>query len=67
MVTLRKRATSIQERLFIIIEGAVRDAARKHPDWSAERLAASIAKRAVGTLTAEMSIALAVREDGQKA
>jgi len=60
MVTLLKRATSQQIRLFRIIAGAVRNVADHHPELNITRYTVrSIAKRAVGTLTAQMPDVLA--------
>jgi hypothetical protein len=60
MTTLYKRATSRQLLVMRIIEGAVRDAAQAHRgETDIARLARSIAKRATGTLTAEMPDVLA--------
>jgi len=53
MATLSKRATPAQTQLFRIIEGAVKNATDAHPGWDIDpRFASSIAKRAVGTVTA---------------
>jgi hypothetical protein len=51
MTTLFRRATRAQQKAINIIAGAVRTAASVHPDQNCADLAASIAKRAVGTLT----------------
>lgn len=60
MTTLSKRATPLQSQVMRVIEGAVRDAAQAHPGRDTASLAASIAKRATGTLTALLPDVLAV-------
>lgn len=60
MTTLSKRATPLQSQVMRVIEGAVRDAAQAHPGQDTASLAASIAKRATGTLTALLPDVLAV-------
>lgn len=53
MSTFTKRATPRQCVVFRMIRGAVWNAADCHPNWEIDRrYAASIAKRAAGTLTA---------------
>lgn len=61
MSTLYKRATPLQKRMLRIIEGAVMNAHHAHAkrDISMERFARSVAKRAVGTLSAQMLDVLA--------
>lgn len=67
MATLYKRATPAQRQMLRIIEGAVLNAHHAHPgcfptdgrinqrpDITIERFARSVAKRAVGTLSAQM-------------
>lgn len=55
MSSLYKRATPIQRRMLRIIEGAVRQAHDSHPDMTdMNKFARCVAKRAVGTLTAQM-------------
>lgn len=61
MPTLYERANNRQYRLLRIVAGSCRDAANSHPKWQFdERFVTSIAKRAVGTLTAEWPSVLAV-------
>lgn len=56
MATLEKRANPLQRRLFRIVKGSIQDAANAHPGWKiSERMKRSIAKRVVGTLSAELS------------
>ena len=61
MATLYKTATPLQKRMLKIIEGAVINTyhAHKEKPISPERFARSVAKRAVGTLTAQMQDVLA--------
>lgn len=68
MSTLSKRATPLQLQMLRIIEGAVKNAFDAHPeliglvlldDRTIERFARSVAKRAVGTLSAQMPWSLA--------
>lgn len=62
MTTLSKRASPRQKRLLRIVEGAVKNTIDAHPDWrqiEPERLARSIAKRAVGTLSSQLDDVLA--------
>lgn len=60
MSTLYKRATPAQVVLLRAIAGAVRNAHHAHPHWQLDRSAPrSIAKRAVGTLSAMMPSVLA--------
>ena len=56
MATLYKRSTPMQRRMFRAIEGAVRNTAHCHPGMKLDtpNAARSIAKRAVGTLTASV-------------
>lgn len=56
MSSLYKRANPTQRKMLKIIEGAVRHAHNVHPVGSIEieRFARSVAKRAVGTLSAQM-------------
>lgn len=68
MTTLSRRATPTQKRMLKIITGAVKQTLDHHPDWrsmNSAHLANSIAKRATGTLTAEMPDAFAVSDDGK--
>ena len=68
MSTLSKRATPLQKQMLRIIEGAVMNANHAHPglfrpqtdkpekgDVTIERFARSVAKRAVGTLSAQFA------------
>lgn len=60
MATLIKRATKDQLRAYRIVYGAVKNVIDAHPEWNIDiKIAASIAKRAAGTLAAEMPRALA--------
>lgn len=60
MATLYKRANSIQQRMLRIIEGAVKNTADAHPEFRySPKLGRSIAKRAVGTLSAQLAGVLA--------
>lgn len=68
MSTLSKRATPLQLQMLRIIEGAVKNAFDAHPeliglvlldDRTIERFARSVAKRAVGTLSAQLADRLA--------
>lgn len=64
MSTLSKRATPLQLKLLKIIEGAVVNAHHAHPtgeinDLTLRRFARSVAKRAVGTLSAQLADKLA--------
>lgn len=59
MVTLYKRATISQARMMRIVEGAVKNVADKDGATFDPYHARSIAKRAVGTLTAQMPEVLA--------
>ena len=53
MSTLAKRANPAQVRLMRIVAGAVKNVADCHPDWRFRpEFARSIAKRAVGTISA---------------
>ena len=55
MASLYKRANAQQRRILRIVEGAVKNAADHHPEFTcfSPQLARSIAKRAAGTLSAE--------------
>lgn len=57
MSTLSKRATPLQHQMLRIIEGAVINAHHAHPqsDITIETFARSVAKRAVGTLSAQLA------------
>lgn len=60
MATLSLRATATQEIMLRAVSGAVRNAQNAHPNWPFDdRFAKSIAKRAVGTLSALMPAVLA--------
>jgi len=69
MSTLSKRATPLQLQMLRIIEGAVINALDAHPVWliqkgdeyayDPKRFARSVAKRAVGTLSAQLADKLA--------
>jgi hypothetical protein len=61
MSSLYKRATPLQRRMLRIVAGAVINAHHAHAihDISIERFARSVAKRAVGTLSAQMLEVLA--------
>ena len=60
MSSLYKRANPIQKQMLRIIEGAVKNAHDAHPDIKDINLfARSVAKRAVGTLSAQMQRELA--------
>jgi hypothetical protein len=62
MVTLAKRATPSQRRIFRAVVGAVKNVSDCHPESNiTPRLARSIAKRATGTLTSQWSDVLAAR------
>ncbi len=52
MASLYKRATKEQQQMLRIIAGAVRNAAHAHGITLEKNFARSVAKRAVGTLTA---------------
>ena len=61
MASLYKRANGRQIRVLRIVEGAVKNACDAHPGRSIDkRFARSVAKRAVGTLTAAWPDVLAV-------
>ncbi len=60
MVSLYKRATPSQRKILRIVEGAVLNEADAHGRQRDEVQARSIAKRATGTLTAQMRSVLAV-------
>ena len=67
MSTLSKRATPLQLKMLKIIEGAVVNAHHAHPtgeinDLTLRRFARSVAKRAVGTLSAQLADRLAEGE-----
>ena len=64
MSTLSKRATPLQLQMLRIIEGAVLNAHHAHSkrDISIEHFARSVAKRAVGTLSAQLADKLAEAE-----
>ena len=56
MASLYKRADARQKMLLRMVEGAVRNAAQAHPDTWAQDIdwfARSVAKRAVGTISAQ--------------
>lgn len=59
MVTLMKRATKGQHKVWRIIKGAVRDTAHVHQIELPYHFCTSVAKRATGTLTANMPDVLA--------
>jgi hypothetical protein len=60
MASLYKRATPFQERLLRAVEGAVHNAAHAHPEFLiTDKFARSIAKRAAGTISAQMPGSLA--------
>lgn len=62
MVTLYKRATPSQRRLLRIIEGAIKNACDHHPGRHIDqKFARSIAKRAVGTISAQWPRLLAAK------
>jgi hypothetical protein len=62
MASLYKRATPQQRVMLSIVEGAVRNAAHYHSDRKVDdRFARSIAKRAVGTLSAQWPEVLAAK------
>ena len=68
MATLYKRANGPQRRMLKIIEGAVKNAADAHPEFNySPKLARSIAKRAVGTLSAQLAEVLAAPMPSDKA
>lgn len=54
MASLYKRATKEQERMLRIVAGAVRNTMHAHGMEVDYRFARSVAKRAVGTLTAHV-------------
>lgn len=60
MSSLYRRASPGQIRLLRIVSGAVRNARDAHPDWPFDdRFETSIAKRAAGTLSAQLADVLA--------
>lgn len=60
MSSLYKRASGPQSRMLTIVSGAVMNAAHAHPGHAVdERFARSVAKRAVGTLSAQWREVLA--------
>lgn len=62
MASLHKRANPSQRRMLRIVEGAVKNAAFYHPaHFVTDRFARSIAKRAVGTLSAQWPEVLAAK------
>lgn len=68
MSSLYRRATPQQRRLLRIVEGAVRNACHYHSDrlHIEPRFVRSIAKRTVGTLTAQWPEASAARAPSQQ-
>lgn len=62
MVSLYKRATPMQMRMLRIVEGAVLNTVHAHPEPREDlaRFARGVAKRAVGTLTAQLPEVLAL-------
>ena len=63
MTTLQKRANGPQCRMLKIVSGSVLDAAHAHPHTLIDsRFARSVAKRAVGTLSAQWPEVLAAGE-----
>lgn len=67
MATLYKRANPLQKRLLRIVEGAVKNTFDAHPEVEDKsRFARSVAKRAVGTLTAQFGEVLAPTTNGVK-
>ncbi len=68
MATLLKRASASQYRMIRIIEGAVKNSIDAHPEWSIDpRFSSSIAKRAVGTLSAQWTETLAAEMPSERA
>lgn len=61
MVTLSKRATPSQAMILRIVEGAVKNTCDAHGEEFNPSFARSVAKRAAGTLSAEMSAVLAAK------
>lgn len=60
MASLYKRASTSQRQILRIVEGSVINAMHAHPDYPySERMARSIAKRAAGTLSAQLAGMLA--------
>jgi hypothetical protein len=60
MASLYKRATPFQVRLLRAVEGAVHNTAHAHPEFLiTDKFARSIAKRAAGTISAQMPGSLA--------
>jgi hypothetical protein len=60
MTSLYNRATSVQERILRIVEGAVRNAAACHSEARfSHKFPRSVAKRAAGTITAQLAVTLA--------
>lgn len=60
MSSLYRRATGPQSRMLTIVSGAVLNAAHAHPGHAVDkRFARSVAKRAVGTLSAQWQEVLA--------
>jgi hypothetical protein len=67
MATLYKRASPAQQLMLRIVAGAVRNAADAHEVKLPRNFARSVAKRAVGTLSAQMLNTLATEQsDGQE-
>lgn len=62
MASLYKRKTFRQRAALRIVAGAVMNTAHAHPEYGIdEKFARSVAKRAVGTLTAEWPVLASVR------
>src|SRR4051794_38425435 len=61
MVTLSRRATPPQAMMLRIVEGAIKNASDAHGKDFDPTFARSVAKRAVGTLSAEMPAVLAAQ------
>lgn len=65
MASLYKRANGPQQRMLAIVSGAVLNAASAHPDRAVDGIfARSVAKRAVGTLSAQWPEVLAAKPSG---
>lgn len=60
MATLYKRASPLQRRVLRIIEGAVKNTADAHSIDLSDKFARSVAKRATGTLFANLADVLAI-------
>jgi hypothetical protein len=67
MTTLWKRANGPQERMLRVIAGAVRNTAQAHPgQLPDDRFARGVAKRAVGTISAQWAELLAAKGESRE-